>query len=272
MKRSERISYITKTLVDHPNKIFSLRYFSEQCGASKSSVSEDIDILRKSFQKLELGNIETIVGASGGVRFRPELSDGMIRDSLLDILEKLREPRREILGEYIFYGDILYQPDTLQDIAMAMHKLFADKKIDGVMTIETKGVPIAIALSRLLNVPTIVARKTNRVSEGNTISVHYKSNTKNTVQSMYVTKGAIPKGAQILIVDDYMKAGGTIIGMKSLIHENEAHCVGSCVFMQEGGTSVTMEQHAYLFRLDKINNMMNINISEMIFPHENTLK
>lgn len=267
MKRSERISYITKTLVDHPNKIFSLRYFSEHCGASKSSVSEDIDILRKSFQKLALGNIETIVGASGGVRFRPELPEDMLRERLLEILARLREPGREILGEYIYYGDILFRPETLQDIAMAMHKLFADQKIDGVMTIETKGVPIAIALSRLLNVPAIVARKSNLVSEGNTISVHYKSNTHKTVQSMYVTRGAIAKGAQILIVDDFMKAGGTILGMKSLIRENEAHCIGSCVFMQEGGTQIEMEKHAYLYRLDKINHKMNVNISENLFHH-----
>lgn len=264
MKRSERIAYLTKTLVDAPNQVISLRTFSEDIGASKTSLSEDIDILKRTFHKLKLGYIETIVGAGGGVRYRPHKNPQALQRALQEIHNLLENPARLILNDYLYYGDILFHPQRLQDLALAILSLYPDEKIDGILTIETKGVPLALEVARLLGVRVIVARKTNRVSEGITLSVHYKSMSHNTVQSMYVTKGAITKGSRILIVDDFMKAGGTIAGMKSLIQENEGEVIGSCVFMQELSDVSLPKNHRYLFGLRKHNGALKVEISPEI--------
>lgn len=261
MKRSERIAYLTKTLVDAPNRVFSLRVFSEATGASKTSLSEDIDILKRTFHKLKLGQIETIVGAGGGVRYHPQKPPAMLQAAIEEILALLKDPARAILSEYIYYGDILFSPQRLQDLALAIIGLYQTEKIDGVLTIETKGVPLALEVARLLGVKAIVARKTNRVSEGITLSVHYKSKSSNTVQSMYVTKGAISKGARILVIDDFMKGGGTIAGMKNLIQENEAEFIGSCVFMQELAGTKLPDGHCYLFGLTKTSDQLEVELS-----------
>ncbi|HHT20309.1 MAG TPA: pur operon repressor [Tissierellia bacterium] len=261
MKRSERIAFLTKTLIDCPNRVFSLRVFSELTGASKTSLSEDIDILKRTFHKHQLGVIETIVGAGGGVRYKPKPSPSELESALRALLEEMQEPSRLILSDFIYYGDILFNPASLRDIALAMIVLFSEETIDGVLTIETKGVPLAMEVARLLGVRAIVARKTNRASEGVALSVHYKSFSHNTIQSMHLTKGAIEQDARILIIDDFMKAGGTIAGLKSLIAENEAHCVGSCVFMQELSRPVSFENHHYLFELRRKEQALKVALS-----------
>ena len=42
---------------------------------AKSSISEDIVIIKRAFEEMEIGNIETITGAGGGVIFTPSISD-----------------------------------------------------------------------------------------------------------------------------------------------------------------------------------------------------
>ena len=46
MRRSDRIALITKTLSENPNKVISLNHFSKRLGAAKSSISEDMDIIK----------------------------------------------------------------------------------------------------------------------------------------------------------------------------------------------------------------------------------
>ena len=43
---------------------------------------------------------------------------------------------------------------------------------------------------------------------------------------MVLSKRSLEQGANVLIVDDFMKAGGTINGMKSLLEEFEANVAG----------------------------------------------
>ncbi|MGI5860334.1 MAG: pur operon repressor, partial [Tepidanaerobacteraceae bacterium] len=47
MRRSDRIALISKTLSENPNKVISLSSFSDRLGAAKSSISEDLDIIKK---------------------------------------------------------------------------------------------------------------------------------------------------------------------------------------------------------------------------------
>ena len=46
IRRNERLAAMTRILVESPNKIFTLGTFCEMFGAAKSTLSEDIDILR----------------------------------------------------------------------------------------------------------------------------------------------------------------------------------------------------------------------------------
>ena len=62
-KRSERIVYMTQYLLKHPNELVPLTYFVNHFGQAKSSISEDIQIIKETFQAEGLGIIETTAGA-----------------------------------------------------------------------------------------------------------------------------------------------------------------------------------------------------------------
>ena len=46
IRRNERMSAMMKILAAKPNRIFTLSYFCDLFGSAKSTMSEDIDILR----------------------------------------------------------------------------------------------------------------------------------------------------------------------------------------------------------------------------------
>ena len=71
MKRTERVSIIVKILSDTPGKVYPLQYFCDLFDMAKSSISEDINIANSAMEKAKKGNIETIAGARGGVRYVP---------------------------------------------------------------------------------------------------------------------------------------------------------------------------------------------------------
>ena len=50
IRRNERMAALTRLLTSAPNRIFTLSHFCEQFGSAKSTLSEDIDILRRTFE------------------------------------------------------------------------------------------------------------------------------------------------------------------------------------------------------------------------------
>lgn len=69
LRRSERMVVISNYLINHPYELTSLNTFAEKYESAKSSISEDIVIIKRAFEEMEIGNIETITGAGGGVIF-----------------------------------------------------------------------------------------------------------------------------------------------------------------------------------------------------------
>lgn len=67
--RNQRIAVITKTLLENPNKVINLNTFTELFNAAKSTVSEDLFVIKDILSKLNLGRVDTISGAAGGVKY-----------------------------------------------------------------------------------------------------------------------------------------------------------------------------------------------------------
>ena len=100
------------------------------------------------------------------------------------------------------------------------------------MTVETKGIALAQAIARYLDVPFVTARKRSKVTEGATVSVNYISSSLSRVSKMELPTRALKKGSKVLIVDDFMKGGGTLTGMEELVKEFEGTIAGVCVLCE----------------------------------------
>ncbi len=52
MRRAHRIAAITRTLVEQPHHVFDVGDFAELFGAARSTLSEDLAIIRSTFDRL----------------------------------------------------------------------------------------------------------------------------------------------------------------------------------------------------------------------------
>lgn len=229
-KKNERVVALIKILSDNPNEVITLNRFSELLNAAKSTISEDISAARKIIECLSLGEIETIPGALGGVKYKPVLTIEQSVEFLNKLCKKLQDPARIIPGSFIYMSDILGDADQVATIGRIFASCFKDKNVDYIVTIETKGITPAIMTARAMNIPLVVARTDNRVTEGSTISINYVSSSKR-IQTMSVSKRSIKEGSRVIIIDDFMKAGSTIKGLKDLMQEFKAEVVGTGVIM-----------------------------------------
>lgn len=223
MKRSNRLVALTHYFIENPHVHMQLPYFSNLYNASKSSISEDLDIMDDMFKYEGIGYLQRVSGAAGGVRFIPSLATEKIEDFTTHLCDKLEDPSRLLPGGYLYMSDILGDPVAVKKIGHIFASLFSDLKIDVVMTIATKGIPLAYAAASYLNVPVVIVRRDPKVIEGSSVSINYVSASSRKVQTMVLTKQSLAEGANVCIIDDFMKAGGTISGMESLLKEFNAH-------------------------------------------------
>lgn len=85
--------------------------------------------------------------------FTPGISDTEAREVVEDLCQRLSESSRILPGGYIYLSDLLSTPKILQNVGRIIANAFKGKQIDAVMTVATKGVPLANAVANVLNVP-----------------------------------------------------------------------------------------------------------------------
>lgn len=95
---------ISNYLINHPYELTSLNTFAEKYESVKSSISEDIVIIKRAFEEMEIGNIETITGAGGGVVFYTSfISDEESKEIVEDLCKQLSESDRILPGITFIY-------------------------------------------------------------------------------------------------------------------------------------------------------------------------
>jgi purine operon repressor len=223
MKRSNRIVALTDYFLENPHELVQLPYFTEIYHASKSSISEDLDIIDYMFKHEGIGYLQRSAGAAGGVRYIPHYAKDKGMQFIRELCEKLEDPARILPGGYLYMSDILGDPKQVRKIGRILASEISHLNIDVVVTVATKGIPLAYAVASFLDVPVVIVRRDPKVTEGSSVSINYVSGSSRKIQTMVLPKRSLREGANVCIVDDFMKAGGTITGMKSLLDEFDAN-------------------------------------------------
>ena len=232
IKRNERLGALTRILIDTPNRIHTFSEFCELFGSAKSTISEDIDLISASFARFDLGCVETVAGAAGGVRYRAIPSPARIRKVLGDVAGRLSEPGRMLPGGFLYTSDITADSSIAQWMGEILAAQYYDSKPHFVLTMETKGIPIALMTARMLDVPLVIARRDSRAYEGSAVKINYiAGGGSDRIETMALTRRAVKPGQRALIIDDFMKGGGTLQGMVDLMKEFMAEVVGVSVMI-----------------------------------------
>lgn len=231
-RRSERLIDMTNYLLDHPRQLVPLTFFADRYASAKSSISEDLAIIKETFEKRGIGTIQTVPGASGGVKFFVKVSKEEAKPFINELCDLIGNPDRLLPGGYLYLTDILGDPQVVQQAGRIIASAYTDAKIDVVMTVATKGIPLAYAVASQLNVPVVIVRRDSKVTEGPTVSINYVSGSTKRIQTMVLSKRSMKQDSRVLIVDDFMKAGGTVMGMISMLEEFNGQLAGIAVLVE----------------------------------------
>ena len=224
--RNQRVTGITKILTENPNKTINLKLFTELFNAAKSTISEDIVIVRETLSELSMGRVETVAGAAGGVKYICGVSKQETRVFAEELCKILIQEDRVIPGNFIYMTDIMYNPEIVHKAGVILASAFNELDIDYVVTVETKGIPLAYEVAKMLGVQLVIVRRDPKVTEGSTVSINYVSGSSNRIQTMSLSRKSIKKGSKCIFIDDFMKAGGTATGIINLLKEFESELLG----------------------------------------------
>ena len=230
IRRNERMTVMMKLLSGMPNSFFTLSRFCELFDTAKSTMSEDVGILQQVVKEFDLGEVETVTGASGGVRYRPTVSRAKARTYIEELCAKLSGSDRVLPGDFLYYSDILSTPEIVNRMGEIIATEYYAAAPDFVLTMETKGIPVAFATANALGVPLVIARHFSRVYEGSAVNINYVSGSGN-IETMSLSRRAVKENQRALIVDDFLKGGGTARGMVELMREFNVSVAGMAFVM-----------------------------------------
>ena len=114
---------------------------------------------------------------NGGATYLPFLDNVQEKEFLDRTAQILCDPGRILPGGYIYTIDVLLNTETLNPIGAALASRFFEQKIDYIVTAETKGISVALAVANVLKKPVVIARRDTKITEGSIVTINYLSGT-----------------------------------------------------------------------------------------------
>ena len=220
---------MTQMLMKSPNKSLALSTFCETFDTAKSTASEDLDIIRTAMKRFRFGTLETLPGAAGGVRFRPLIAheDGLA--AVTELCGRMSAPGRVLPGELLYIADLVGDPETLLRMGEIVAGEYYGDEPHFVLTMEMQGIPLAMMTARALGVPVVIARRSVKAYEGAAVHITYPVGS--SFKTMSLPKRLVREGQKTIIVDDVLRTGGTLAGMRSLMDEFNVTVAGTAVLI-----------------------------------------
>lgn len=147
-----------------------------------------------------------------------------------------RELMRCPLNEKIDIAAFIMFSDVELTVACAQELLKKCPEFDVILTAESKGIPLAYEMARQSGKPYVVARKSVKLYMTDPVSVSVKSITTASEQTLYLSqeKAEILSGKRVLLVDDVISTGESLIALEKLTAAAGGNIVGKAAVLAEG--------------------------------------
>ena len=145
-------------------------------------------------------------------------------------LEKFSVNDNLDIAAFILFGDVEVT------VAAATELLKKVPTFDVILTPEAKSIPLAYEMSRQSGKKYVVARKGVKVYMRDPLSVTVKSITTDSEQRLFLGSGDVEtiKGKRVLIVDDVISTGESLIAVQKLVETAGGIIAASCSVLAEG--------------------------------------
>lgn len=149
-------------------------------------------------------------------------------------------------------------------------KLFAEKKINKILTIEASGIGIACIAAHHFHVPVVFAKKSQSVNiDGDVYCTDIESFTHKRTYHVIVSKRYLGPDDHILIIDDFLANGCALNGLIDIIEQAGATVEGIGIAIEKGqqiGGKIIRERGYQLESLAIVESM-DAETGEIVFRH-----
>jgi len=139
-------------------------------------------------------------------------------------------------------------PQLMAEMGKEMAAFFLDLQVDRILTAEISGIAPALATGMHLNVPVVYARKKKPITMAGPVFLETApSHTKGGDVPLLVSAEFINEGDNVLIIDDFLATGRTLVALARIVLSAKANLVGVGVVVEksfESGREI-MENAGY---------------------------
>ena len=125
--------------------------------------------------------------------------------------------------------------ELFNEMGKEFKRLFADRSINKILTIEASGIGIACIVAQHFGVPVVFAKKAKSINlDGETYCTKIQSFTHKKVYDVIVAKKFLNPEDHILIIDDFLANGCAVDGLIDLIQSAGATVEGVGIAIEKG--------------------------------------
>lgn len=134
------------------------------------------------------------------------------------------------IAAFVIFGDVEM---TVKSAEALLKKC---PEFDYIVTPEAKSIPLAYEMSRQSGKKYFVCRKGAKLYMKDLVSVHVRSITTDAIQTVYLDglEGEQLRGKRVLIVDDVISTGESLLAVNALVNKFDANIVGQAAILAEG--------------------------------------
>ena len=161
--------------------------------------------------------------------------------------------------------------ELIGEMGKEWKRLFADKKINKILTIEASGIGIACIAAVHFNVPVVFAKKAKSINlDGEMYTAEVESFTHKNKNQVIVSKKFLNEDDHVLIIDDFLANGCALQGLIQIVQAAGATVEGIGIAVEKGFQSGGRMIRNLGYQLESlaIVDAMNDETGEIIFREQ----
>ena len=125
--------------------------------------------------------------------------------------------------------------NLFNEMGKEFKRLFADKPINKILTIEASGIGLACVIAQHFDVPVVFAKKAKSINlDGDMYTTKIESFTHKRVYDVIVSKKFLSEEDHVLIIDDFLANGCAVAGLVDLVRSAGATVEGVGIAVEKG--------------------------------------
>ena len=155
-----------------------------------------------------------------------------------ELIEKIRKEGQVRPGNILKVDGFLnHRMDInfINKMGMEFKRLFSDRPVNKILTIEASGIGIACLTAQYFHVPVVFAKKSQSINlDGSLYTTKVQSFTHKKVYDVIVSKKFLSPEDHVLIIDDFLANGCAVEGLIDLIDKAGATLEGVGICIEKG--------------------------------------